>query len=415
MNITVPVDACSPNSSFAAPAQQISVPRVPLTKPNPPKLSRMVGALEDIEASGIFSNFGPVNTRLEAAFMAQLFQSNGACVTVANATLGLMLAIRQAIGWQPRGRYALIPSFTFAATAQAAIWCGLTPLFCDVDRETWLPDASAETALLRQYGDDIALILPNATFGNCLDLARYDRLSTIHGIPVVIDAAACLGSVNAQGQAFGLGSRNAVVFSMHATKAFSTGEGGLIYCADEARIAALRTMANFGLSVEKLAVDAGINAKLGEVGALLALSKLNEIDEVATRRQELLQFYQSNLPDFEFQRMTGQRSAIQFVSALVPQAHAGQVPEIISGLAADDIGAAHYFAPHLATHPFFKTHGIAAPLPVTEDLCRRIISLPMADTLNEADVAYVCDRLLRLCPARKPRRRAASGYVGSAT
>ncbi len=107
---------------------------IPLIRPRPPRLSEAADALRSIEDHGIFSNFGPVNTRFEEDLTERMFGGTGGCVTVCNATIGLMLAIRNATeGQKPRQRYALMPSFTFAATAQAALWCGLTPLLCDID------------------------------------------------------------------------------------------------------------------------------------------------------------------------------------------------------------------------------------------------------------------------------------------
>lgn len=375
---------------------------IPLIRPNPPKLSGLADALADIEESGIFSNYGPVNTRLEKQVVSDIFNSEGACVTVANATLGLMLAIKLAVGWQPSGRYALMPSFTFAAAAHAALWCGLTPLFCDIDPETWLPSADAEDALLRQYGDQIAVIFPNATFGNCLDLARYQRISTATGIPLVIDAAASLGSLDADGVAFGMGSRNPLVFSMHATKAFATAEAGLVYCNDKSLIASLRTMGNFGFGLPRTATMPGLNTKLGEVSALLGLTKLREIDAVADRRQALYALYQDLLPDFTFQRMTGRRTAHPFVSVLVPEARAGLVGEVTAALGRQGIGSGSYFTPHLAEQPFFQKTGVAGDLTVTEAVNQRIIALPMSDFLTADDVGHVCGVFRQACCAGAP-------------
>ena len=187
--------------------------KIPFLRPNPPKLSKLTAELADIEASGIFSNYGPVNARFEQAMQDTIFDGAGACLTVCNATIGLMLAIRHAVAarWgdsYPRDRrFALMPSFTFAATAHAALWCGLTPLFCDIDAETWMLSAAAEDELLRRHRSEIAVVVPYATFGNNLDLERYQRLAAHEGIPVVIDAAASLGTLNERGEAFGAGCR----------------------------------------------------------------------------------------------------------------------------------------------------------------------------------------------------------------
>jgi dTDP-4-amino-4,6-dideoxygalactose transaminase len=114
-----------------------------LVRPAPPKLSLAIAELRLLEESGIFSNFGPINTRFELEMLQRFFGGEGACTTVCNATIGLMLAIKDAVGEQPTAGFALMPSFTFAAAAHAALWCGLTPLLCDIDPSTWAADPAA--------------------------------------------------------------------------------------------------------------------------------------------------------------------------------------------------------------------------------------------------------------------------------
>ena len=259
---------------------------IPFLRPSPPKLSELIEELISIEQSGRYTNYGPVNSQFEVELINKVFGGQGACVTTCNATVGLMIAIREAMS-EPRGsnvRYALMPSFTFAATAHAAIWAGLTPLLCDIDPQTWLPCPQAEEELLRTHAGEIAVLIPYATFGNNLDLARYDRISSEYGVPVVIDAAASLGSVDENGRGFGTGSRHAIVYSMHATKTFATAEGGVIYCEDSQRVARLRSMGNFGFEVPRTATMPGLNAKLSEIGALLALKRLEDFEAVVAQR-----------------------------------------------------------------------------------------------------------------------------------
>ena len=291
-----------------------------------------------------------------------------------------------------------------AATAHAALWCGLTPLLCDIDPETWLPDENAEDELLDRYGDDIAVILPNATFGNCLDLTRYNRLSAAHGIPLVVDAAASLGSLDAYGVSFGMGSPHPLVFSMHATKTFATAEAGLIYSADQQLIASLRVMGNFGFGQPRSATMPGLNTKLSEVSALLGLTKLRELELVANHRHGLYELYCNLLPEFTFQRMTGHRIAHQFVSVLVPEALANRVTEVAAELARQGIGSGRYFVPHLAEQPFFQQSCVAGELPVTDAISRRVIALPMSDFLTTDEVGHVCDVFREICCPPRTRR-----------
>ena len=140
--------------------------RLPLIAPKPPRLSELGDALRRVEASGIYSNNGPEARAFEAEATAQLFDGKGACLAVNNATCGLMIAIRDAVG-EPNNRLALMPALTFAATAEAAHWAGLTPLICDIDSVDWTASAAEEERLLRERGDTIAVILPYATLRVC--------------------------------------------------------------------------------------------------------------------------------------------------------------------------------------------------------------------------------------------------------
>ena len=170
--------------------------KIPLVRPSPPQLSRAVMELQALEQSGIFSNYGPVNTRFEEEMLERFFGGEGACTTVCNATIGLMLAIKEAVGEQPAGKFALMPCFTFAATAHAALWCGLTPLLCDIHPTNWAADPAAEAELLARYAGKIAVVMPYATFGYPIDLEHYKRLAAQLGVPVVVDAAASLGTLD---------------------------------------------------------------------------------------------------------------------------------------------------------------------------------------------------------------------------
>lgn len=371
---------------------------LPLIRPNPPRLSRLKAELEEIEASGIYSNGGPQALQFEAALLAAHFGGQGDCLAVANATLGLMMAIRHYAGPR-RGpeRFALMPSFTFAATGHAALWAGLTPLLCDVDPETFLPSVADEERLLAEYGDRIAVIVPYATFGNNLDLDRYGELSRRTGVAVVVDAAASLGSLDAQGRGFGTGARFAVVYSMHATKTFATGEGGVIYSADTDLIDRMRQMTNFGFAGARSAEMPGINAKLSEIGSLSARSKLAELEGVAAHREELAERYRAGLDEFALQRTIGRRQSMQFMSMLLPRELASQRADIIASLAARSIGAGCYFSPHLAQQPYFAEECSFGALPVSDDIGGRIVSLPITDDMDIFDVDRVCMAIKAIC------------------
>lgn len=380
--------------------------RYPLIAPNPPRLSEQLDALRRVETSGMFSNNGPEVRAFEAEATAQLFGGHGASLAVNNATLGLMIAIREAAGERTAGRYAVMPALTFAATAQAALWAGLTPLICDINPADWTASSEAEERLLHDYGDRIAVLLPYATFGTAIDLDRYAWLQRQHGVGVVIDAAASLGTRDSSGGGFGADAPFAVVHSMHATKTFAVAEGGLIHSGDTALIARLRAMTNFGFEANRSATLFGLNAKLPEVLAVMARAKLAEIDRVCDHRAALEQAYRTQLKGVDFQQAEGQRRASQFMPVLLPERIAHRRTEITAALAAEGIGSGQYFSPHLGEQPLFQRNATILPTPVTDSVAARSLSLPVTDTMSVADVAVIAKAFNRIIAreARTPAR-----------
>ena len=365
--------------------------RLPFLRPNPPRLSELVGDLREIETRRRFTNFGPVNAELESRF-DEHFGSRDCCLTVCNATIGLMLAIRLAAMRRPGATLALLPSFTFAATAEAAMWAGLTPIFCDIDPLTWLPCARDEDRILANHRDRIAVVVPYATFGNGLDLDRYRSIEA-RGIPVVVDAAASLGALDGNGAAFGTAAPFAVVFSMHATKTFAVGEAGLIHCADRRVIHRLRSMANYGFDGDRSAVTLGLNAKLSEIMALVGLARFRDFEAVTVHRDQLASAYRRRLPDWQFQVTRGQRQAHAFMPVLVPNEVALSRDDAVRALAAEGIECGRYFSPHLAQQKLFAPF-VADRLPVSDAVSARVIALPLWDEMTEGHVASCCDALL---------------------
>jgi dTDP-4-amino-4,6-dideoxygalactose transaminase len=378
---------------------------IPLVRPAPPQLSLAVAELQSLEQSGIFSNFGPVNTLFEQEMLDRFFGGKGACTTVCNATIGLMLAIKDAVGEQPSGKFALMPGFTFAAAAHAALWCGLTPLLCDVHPANWAADPAAEAEMLAQYAGKIAVVMPYATFGYPIDLEHYKRLADQLGVPVVVDAAASLGTCDEHGRGFGSGFAGSVVYSMHATKSFAVGEAGLIYSADTDRIARIRTMSSFGFGEPRTATMVGLNGKVSEVTALLGRLRLLDYDSIMEHRAALSNRYREALPEFQFQLRAPGTQAHQFVPALLPSGLGGRRAAIRAALADQGIATGAYFSPHLMEQPYFQKTCVAGPLPVCDDVSARMISLPLFDTMTHHEVDQVVSSLQALIHAEQGRRR----------
>ena len=372
--------------------------RLPLIAPNPPRLSEHLDALRRVEASGVFSNNGPEVRAFEAEVTASMFGGEGASLAVGNATLGLMVAIKQAAGMDPPpGTLALMPALTFAATAQAAAWAGLTPLVCDIDPDTWEASPVHEEALLRAHGERIGVVVPYATFGTAIDLDRYAWLAERYDVGVVIDAAASLGSLDEAGRGFGTGAPFTIVYSMHATKTFAVAEGGLVYSGDVGLIDQLRAMINFGFEGARSATLPGINAKLPEVLAVMARAKLQGIEPVCDHRAALDAAYRAALQGFDLQASRGRRQVSQFMPVLLPAVLAGQRDAIAAAIEAAGVGCGRYFSPHLGEQPWFRATAQIEPTPVADVIAGRMLSLPITDGMTVADATRAADAFKAAC------------------
>ncbi|WP_298432758.1 aminotransferase class I/II-fold pyridoxal phosphate-dependent enzyme [Geobacter sp.] len=361
---------------------------VPFLRPNLVTSDKLIPYLERIDHSRLYSNFGPLNCHFESLVLEGYFKGVGALTTVNNATTGLMLAISQVK--RPSGRYALMPSFTFAATPLAAKWCGLEPYFVDIDPEKWCMDTAMVTSLVAQLGDDLAVVVPYATFGSCIDLEFYVRLHE-QGIPVVVDAAPCFGSAGAAGN-FGDGFPGLVVFSFHATKSFGIGEGGLVYSADVELIQALRQSSNFGFSANRTSSVLGLNAKMSEYSAAVALVTLECFPDKVKIRQKIHDMYVELLTQaglltggWCLQSLDGS-VAHQFFPILCDEKERNR--EVVERLSRRGIEARTYFAPACHHHDQFNSCP-RTTMVVTERIEGRILSLPLWEEMTDRDINLV--------------------------
>lgn len=368
--------------------------RVPFLRPNLVVHSAYQKYLASIDRDRLYSNFGPLSTQFEDRVLSEYFAGAGAVTTVANATLGLMLAI--SLSRRPGGRYVLMPSFTFAAAPLAAIWCGLEPYFVDIDEGNWCTDQPALAELVERLGDEVAVVLPYATFGTDMDLSWF---ATLHeaGVPVVVDAAASFGTANEAGQ-FGSEFPGAVVFSLHATKAFGIGEGGLVYSADQAFVQKLRQASNFGFSDSRESTLQGLNAKLSEYAAAVGLATLDVYGRKIDVRQELYKMYVDCLEGrkllddgWSVQEIRG-RIPFQSMTVLCPEGQSSI--DYVEKLAGAGIDARTYFSPPCHEQWQFA-QAARTSMHFTEKTARRVINLPLWEGMTTSDVERIVSGVAR--------------------
>lgn len=374
--------------------KKINMIKIPFLRPNLVKQDTFTDYLSQIEKSRMYSNYGPLNTLFENRVLINYFRGNGAAVTVSNATIGLILAINQ--HKRPKGKIALMPSFTFSATPLAAMWCGLEPYFIDINEDDWCMNEQLVKEALEKLGDKAAVVIPYATFGTDLDLHFYKQLDE-SGIPVVFDAAPSFGTTGDNGS-FGSDFSGFVVFSFHATKSFGIGEGGLVYSADTDLIQQLRRAGNFGFSTNRETISQGLNSKLSEYSAAIALATLDAFPEKMRQRQQIYQWYCEQFQqnpilknEWQLQKITGE-VAHQFMPVLCPKDQRGS--DYVKLLADNYIEARTYFSPSCHQQHFFISCNRTL-MPVTDNISERILSLPLWEGMKKNDIEEITKILAR--------------------
>jgi dTDP-4-amino-4,6-dideoxygalactose transaminase len=219
-------------------------------RPKLPSTDRLARYLNSIDASRIYSNFGPLARSIEDRLAERYGLNQGTVATVANATLGLAIAL--AIQQPPLGSLCAMPAWTFVASAHAAAMAGLVPYFVDVDPETWALDANKLADELARAPAPVGAVMPVVPFGAPLNMTSWETFRSRTGLAVVIDAAAAFDAL--------IPGAIPSVVSLHATKALGIGEGGFVVSTDASVRNAVRMRSNFGFAGSRQAQAAAFNA-----------------------------------------------------------------------------------------------------------------------------------------------------------
>jgi dTDP-4-amino-4,6-dideoxygalactose transaminase len=351
---------------------------IPILRPKLPTADRVAPYLAAIDRTRFYSNFGPQNCAFEERLSAHFGLEGRTTTTVANATLGLTLAL--VAQGAAAGTLCVMPGWTFVASAYAATHAGLIPYFVDVDAATWALDPLAIEHEIIKAPAAVGAVMVVAPFGRPIDYAAWDKFKIRTALPVVIDAAAAFDSLQ-------VGEAPAVV-SLHATKIFGVGEGGFVTSRDTTIIRNIRQRSNFGFDRTRSAVVAAFNAKLSEYHAAIGLAAFDIWAETRAAWMSVAGDYRRALAQsncISFQPGFGEAwVSSTFIVSVDERVHS-KVREALTNAGIDTRmwwgGGAHS---QPATVTFPRTH-----LPVTERLARSTIGLPLSQDLQRHEVRHI--------------------------
>jgi dTDP-4-amino-4,6-dideoxygalactose transaminase len=248
---------------------------IELMRPLLPKAEAILPYLRQIDQNRWYSNFGPLEREFRSRTAKYFSLPEEAVLPCSNATSGLT-SVLNAMN-RPKQSFCLMPSWTFVATPAAAIAAEMTPYFLDVDDATWALDPAHVKSVLKTFKGVVGAIVVVAPYGRAIDLKAWDKLAADTSIPVVIDAAAGFDAF--RNASFG---HVPVVFSLHATKVFGVGEGGVIVSRDAGLMRHVQEQTNFGFYTRHISTP-GQNSKMSEYVAAVGLAAH---DGWAERRRE---------------------------------------------------------------------------------------------------------------------------------
>jgi dTDP-4-amino-4,6-dideoxygalactose transaminase len=372
------------------PAYQAEVAEsVPVLRPRLPSTDRLVPYLRRIDASRLYSNHGPLSTELGTRLAHHLMLPPRGVTCANSGTAALTGAILATAGRAAEPRtMALLPAFTFVASAFAAEACGYRPYLVDIDPGTWLlnPERLLDHPQLAEAG----LVMPVATFGRTIPQAPWVRFRSLTGIPVVIDGAASFDGI-ARKPSDSLGAIP-VALSFHATKAFGAGEGGGVASTDCGLIRDVVRALNFGFYGERNAETAGINGKMSEYHAAVGLAELDGWHEKQRALQSVIDDYRACMGEAGVAERFIGAPDVGLTYALFRCTDPEEADQVQASLLRHRVGVRLWYSTGLHRQSHFAASS-RDNLTVTEAVAPCLLGLPMAPDLAPRQIVRVVQAL----------------------
>ncbi len=355
---------------------------IPIAKP-------IIGS-EEIDAAGevLMSGMlvqGESVKKFEEAFSDYLGAKSS--IAVSNGTVALDLALK-ALGLQP-GDEVISPAFTFIATANSILYQGSKPVFADVDEKTF--NINPES-LSEKITSKTRAVIGVHLYGQPFDMKAAMQICEDHHITLVEDCAQAHGAefLGKKVGSFGIGC-----FSFYPTKNMTTGEGGMITTSDEELAAKLRLLRNHGDTGKYNHISLGYNYRMTNLQGAIGQIQLQHLDEFNSRRIRNAKFLNAHLKikgiTTPYKAKSVKHVYNQYVIRIEDDFPASR-ETLMEYLQAKGIGSAVHYPKPVYEQPLYKELGYGKErCPVSEDVSRRVLSLPVHPSLKQEDLEYIAD------------------------
>jgi len=359
---------------------------IPVGQMNWPSWKEYRNIFEGIFEREYYTNHGPLVQELEAKLSAYLQVKHVVCVS--NATIGLIMGA-EALGLTGK---VITPSFTFIASTQALSWSGIEPIFCDVNLDTHHIDPHEIEKLITP---DVSGILAVNLWGGSCSPDVLEEIAKKRGLKLIFDSAHAFGCHYKDRQIGNFGDLE--VFSFHATKIFSTGEGGCITTNNDDIARKLRNIRSSYGAGDITRVVKTSNGRMSEAQAAIGLINLDHLSQYINRNQETFELYSNLMSDIEgisvYVPKNVTKSNYQYIVCMVDEKTFGiSRDELCKGLISKNIIARKYFTPGSHKSPPYKDlpQFKSITLGNTEVLNNQLLILPCGALVHKEDIEYIC-------------------------
>ncbi len=343
-----------------------------VTKTDLPKREKFDKYLDEIWKTHWITNNGKFVQLLEKKLKNFLKVKN--LTLVSNGTSGLQLVLK---ALDLEGEIITTP-FTFPATTNAILWEGLTPIFADIDIETFNIDPKD---VERKISNKTSAILAVHVYGNPCDVEKLEEIAKKYNLKLIFDAAHAF-NVEYKNKSI-LEYGDASILSFHATKIFHTIEGGAIATRNKNILEKLKLLKNFGIKSDEEVLLPGINAKMNEFQAAMGLSNIPTIEKNTVKRMKIYQIYKTklkNLKKIKFQKLTSSKYNCSYMPVVFENQKTRD--KIYRKLITNNIKARKYFYPLTSSFDYVKKNTPVYKLNNAKQISDSVLCLPIYPELK---------------------------------